>query len=117
MGLAIAAYREDHNGEYPSTGQPGNGYGSLALLYPDYVSYVRLFVCPSDPDIDGQQVAAMPNWSLGPHTCSYIYNDTVKASDPPDSMVLYDKHADIHNGGRNVLLSDGRVVWVTAADF
>lgn len=94
IGLASSMYQNDHDGEWPFS--PDGSLASLSLLFNQYVSPHRYFVCPSTSD-----------------------------DAPGDLLVAYDKtpvhrrksHIIFSREGRNVLFSSGYAAFVLEDDF
>ena len=144
IGKGFQLYSGDFNDYYPSVREPGststNPMKSLGLLFDQYVSACKIFVCPSTGDkCDNLQ----PGQSFAPHgaagstttenasrQCSYGYDDTrgvnttsniVIAADAPPatgSTTTGGKagNSDNHQGqGQNVLLYGGdTVMWANS---
>jgi len=79
-----------------ANGKSGNFPDALTDLYPGTVSNMKLLVCP---------VAAEG-------TILYECNKGLTTKSAPDTPLLYDAKGN-HEGGRNVLLVSGKVVWMT----
>jgi prepilin-type N-terminal cleavage/methylation domain-containing protein/prepilin-type processing-associated H-X9-DG protein len=47
IGLAVAQYTGDYDGSFPYKTNYGDGTDDWNLLYPDYISSVSVFTCPS----------------------------------------------------------------------
>jgi len=114
IGIAVQAYSMDHKGQLPTTGTPGDRFGSLDLLIQEgYLDGARLFHCPSD----AVAPSGMTSRGLTDATCSYFYDNTVRPDAASDTMIVYDESVDIHGDGRNVLFMDGSVRWLLESDF
>ncbi len=101
IGVGCIMWAEDHDEQYPS---------SLKDLYPDYISELGVFVCPSTDD---EVTSAEEIDEKG----SYIYVSGLSEDSPPDAVLAYERE-DNHGGeGRNVLFVDGHVEWVREDEF
>jgi len=87
----LQAYADDHKGKFPTR---------VMDLVPRYHSDVTPFQCPV----------------AGDGTRLYESNPGLTVDSPPDTPLLFDR-ADNHEGGRNVLLVSGDVVFMSEADF
>jgi hypothetical protein len=87
----LKKYADDHKGKFP------NGAWDLV---PTYASDMTPFQCPVGGD----------------GTRMYEGRASVTVDSPPDSPLLFDP-ADQHEGGRNVLLANGEVVFMSEEDF
>ncbi len=103
IGLGCKMWAQDHDGEYPS---------SLALedLYPDYISELRVFVCPSTEDEVTRAEEIDENGS-------YVYVTGLSEDSPPDAVLAYDREENHGGEGRSVLFVDGHVEWVREHEF
>jgi len=144
IGKGCTMYSGDFNDYYPSIRSPGTTtsrpLASLALLFDQYVSSNKIFVCPSTSDSCND---LQPGQSFTAHgetpasgerrQCSYGYDDTrgvntkgdivIAADAPPTSGATggttggtaTSKNSDNHfNEGQNVLMYGGDTVfWTT----
>ena len=145
IGLAIAIYANDFGDFYPCFAAPptvgqqldatetseGDSHlgarNMLALLFRNYVTDAKLFVCPSGPEAAGITYkgwfAANEN-DLTEKMCSYAYDPFKMIGYRPTAGVLGDKpygdNADPvvdrnspnhQNVGQNLLFVDGHVEW------
>ena len=143
MGKGCTMYSGDFNDYYPSVRAPGTTtsrpLASLALLFDQYVSSNKIFVCPSTSDScndlqPGNSFSAHGQApSSGTRTqCSYGYDDTRGVNTKGDIVIAADappaagtggggggtgasKNSDNHFGeGQNVLIYGGdTVIWIT----
>lgn len=87
----LKTYAEQHRGRFPS---------DLTSLLPKYIDDMKPFCCPV----------------AGDGTILYEYNPGLTTESPPEAPLLYDRKGN-HEGGRNVLLVGGKVVWMTEEEF
>jgi len=138
IGKGLTLYSGDFNDYYPCVREPGSTasrpMASLALLYDQYVSSKKVFVCPSTTDScedlqPGQtfQAHGAPTTPGNRRQCSYGYDDTrgvnttayiVIAADAPPAAsgeAGLSRNSDNHQGtGQNVLFYGGdTVIWTT----
>lgn len=88
LGLALHMYSQDYGKRFPTSGAPRGegGVASLELLYGEYVTDPRLFICPGDETVtrwDGKG-------RLGPAHCSYGYDHAHVSIDPADVALAAD---------------------------
>ncbi len=127
IGKGCVIYSGDFNDYYPSVREPGTTtsrpLASLALLFDQYVSARKIFVCPSTTDNNKDLQSGN---SFQPHSaqaqsgdlrqCSYGYDDTRGVNTPSDIVIAADapptaggaaggrRNSDNHNGeGQNIL--------------
>jgi prepilin-type processing-associated H-X9-DG protein len=109
IGFALRLYASDNAGLFPP---PEVG---LAALYPKYISYQGVFLCPSVPhkeDISPAEAIA----------AAYEYNNRRQFKISPKQKlstnipIVWDKKGN-HPDGRNVLFVDGRAKWLTEEEF
>jgi len=128
IGLGMKIYSSDYSENYPDDDTaPGNdGAAALGLLYPDYVSAKKSFLCPSSSDQEPAVVASanLPAFFQRPDG-SYGYIDGMSEANKPDSPVAADRLAgesrrsvsgtqpNHGEDGVNVLHNDGHVEWVS----
>ena len=142
IGKGCTMYSGDFNDYYPSVRSPGgtttNPMKSLALLFDQYVSSNKIFVCPSTND-SCNDLQPGSSFSLHGQTatsgtrtqCSYGYDDTRGVNTKGDIVIAADcppttgtgggtstgvsKNSDNHFGeGQNVLMYGGdTVIWCT----
>jgi prepilin-type N-terminal cleavage/methylation domain-containing protein len=110
IAIALHSYALEHGGEFPQ---------DLSDLYPDHISDLKTFICPSDMDAsdiaqDGSDIDV---------TTSYLYSRGWGERDPLDTILVCDKN-DIfgkdtnHDGeGGNVAYLNGKVKWVDTDDW
>ncbi len=109
IGTAITAYASDpaHPGKRPE----GSSLTEVAkLLYPDYVSDLRSWACPSDKEVSAAK--SIETFDSG-NNCSYSYVSgyLVGTTDSPSTAPLLFDEDDNHGALiRNVLFLDGHVV-------
>ncbi len=142
--LGIKTYTPDYNEWYPTDAAPGetvsvgSHYKALGILYPNYVSSLDVFTCPSSgdkmpsPADDRSSYDGLP---FRPEECkvtSYAYgyngetanNKAWTESAPTETRILADRHAtkvlqtDSNHklDGRNAAYADGHVKWVSGKD-
>jgi len=130
IGLGMKIYSSDFSEWYPEwDGVVANqGASALGLLYPDYISAKKSFLCPSaqdsDPEVKSQD--ELPNLFQNDRDGSFAYIDGMDESRKPDSPVAADRLAgqsrdgntDANHGedGVNVLHNDGHVSWVSGKE-
>lgn len=138
--LGIKTYTPDYNEWYPTSAGEDEAinvrshYKDLGILYPDYVSSLDVFTCPSSGDRMPKDRAddtydAKPFRPREARQVSYAYGyngmgDKNKAwteAAPSETRVLADRHAsktlqpDSNHklDGRNVAFADGHVKWIS----
>jgi hypothetical protein len=113
---AMEQYRAGF-GAFPSNGIPGDSDGSLALLYPRYISDPRVLICPFDRGQENKEhrYGGGIEWSPGPVWCSYFYNNVLPQDPASAYLILCDKrsHPDWAIGGRSVAESKGSCFWLS----
>ena len=87
----LKGYADQKGGEFPP---------DLTALVPRYVRDMKDFLCPV----------------VGDGTLMYQYTSGLTTESPAGAPLLYDRK-DSHEGGRNVLLVGGKVVWMTEEEF
>jgi hypothetical protein len=87
----LRRYAQGHKGPFP---------GSLMQLMPKYIDTMTPLCCPTFSD----------------GTLQYEYTTGLALESPPETPLLYDP-AGNHEGGRNVLLVSGKVVWMTEEEL
>jgi len=124
IGLACNMYSNDYSEEWPFS--EAGSLASLSLLFPQYLSPRRDFVCPSTDD-DANGIG--PGVVFKEHQCSYEYlpgklGVPLGSDAPNDLIVAYDKTPVHHRrslvssaAGRNVLFSDGHVAFTVEDAF
>ncbi len=98
IGLSCHEYAADNGGLFPD---------NLSRLYPEYMSTLDIFICPSSND----KVQSLERIE---QDGSYVYVHGVSANNPEDTLLVYDKPTSHHpydNPGRNELYLDGNVEW------
>ena len=135
MGYALIQYSDVADEFFPYFG-PGGGTGppvsistmnSLALIYPEYISSVQSFKCPSTKDQPTINTTTIGNYTLAsfgaePYHPSYGYDDNLAfrdltaddaiTADMDGSSVLNPESGTAnHRGGQNVLYFDGHAKW------
>ena len=113
IGLALRMYSQDYREYFPDTGTV-SGLGDaatprvisdLGLLYPNYVSATKTFVCPSDM-YHVTATGTTATWSEGAailastasqdeHGCSYAYALNTNESVDVDTVLLADKSGSV----------------------
>lgn len=130
IGLGLKLYSSDFNERYPNPNiiVGNDGAKALGLLYPDYISAKKSFLCPSstdvDPDVADQD--SLPAIFKGTDHGSFAYIDGLDESEKPDSPVAADRKAGLSRvgvtaanhgeDGVNVLHNDGHVSWVSGKE-
>ena len=102
VGLGYVMWTMDHDGQYPS---------SLKDLYPDSISGLGVFVCPSAED---EVTSAEEIDEKGSYICVPVPG--LSDDSRPDAVLAYDRKGN-HSGGRNVFFVDGHVEWVSEDEF
>jgi len=138
--LGIKNYTQDYDEYYPTSAKPDKEinvethYKDLGILYPDYVSSVDVFTCPSSgdkmprtrmTDADDSkpfrdQEARQVSYAYGYDGCEGKKRPWTEAA-PTETRVLADRHAsqplnEASNhrlDGRNVAFHDGHVKWIS----
>ena len=111
----------------PSKANPGTGAtGSrhIQLLFDEvFLDDPEVAICPASTDVPATRNAA-GGYTLGVGTCSYLWNlQPLTWSSPADIPLATCKAEkdgpgnDCHHGGRNVLLLQGNVKWISSAEF
>ena len=95
IGLACHMYAQDNNGVFPD---------KLSLLYPEYISSLRIFVCPSTDD----KISSLDEID---ENMSYVYIGGLTEDNDPDTVLVYEKPGNHGKAGYNELFLDGRVKW------
>lgn len=110
IALALHSYAVDNKDRFPD---------DLSDLFPEYISDVKIFICPSDIDAsdidkDGSDIDV---------TTSYLYSRGWSEKDPLETILACDKN-DIfgketnHRGkGGNIIYLNGNVKWVDTEDW
>lgn len=137
--LGIKTYTPDYNEWYPTSTDPANSvspashYRDLGILYPNYVSSLDVFTCPSSgnkmPRRDDESRDAEPFTSTEGNQVSYAYgyngesgsNKAWTEAAASETRVLADwkSAADLTSDsnhkldGRNAAFADGHVKWVS----
>ncbi len=137
IGLGLIMYSNENLEEYP----PGaTAMTALNVLYPDYVSERKAFMCPSDNLVTSATNAGITaNDPFDKDECSYGYDRTHGPADDPGVAIAGDRPAnnpannpkdkrspnhggtvsaagnnDIEGYGQNVVYVDGHVEWVAS---
>ncbi len=138
IGLGLIMYSNENNEQFPSS---TSRMLSLNLLYPDFVSERKVYMCPSDNLVTSNSNAGITAGNeFRKDECSYGFDDTHNpADDPgvalvadrpsntalnaPDSNLVSPNHggtvnptnnADIAGKGQNLVYIDGHVEWVAS---
>lgn len=137
--LGIKTYTPDYNEWYPTDAAPGenlsvgNHYKALGILYPNYVSSLDVFTCPSSGDKmprdrDDSSHDGEPFLTNEAKNTSYAYGYNGETTDrgwtesaPTETRILADRLAgkeltsDSNHklDGRNAAFADGHVKWVS----
>jgi prepilin-type N-terminal cleavage/methylation domain-containing protein len=136
IGKAIFSYTQNYEEFFPFSPGPagpplgvddGTNYDvltSLANLYPEYMTTVKVFRCGStenEPNATPNSFATpgVRNWTL--HDTSYGYDCRIKPSAPSSHAIMADMDGSYqadpdtatqnHTRGQNVLYVDGKVKW------
>jgi len=102
LGLALKMYAQDYKEYYPASQAPSTDEPSaitpLSLLYPQYVSTGKTFICPSDLGHKTTSAIVYNSAPLQDTTggtdnagCSYAYAQYCNESVDVDTVVLVDK--------------------------
>jgi tetratricopeptide (TPR) repeat protein len=100
LKMAIDMYSLDH----------GDRFKELSDLYPTYVKDFQIFTCPT---AEGAKISRQEDID---EKSSYIFRKGLPES-PPDAWVLCEKPSNHGGEGGHVLLSNGEVKWLDAADL
>ena len=128
FGLALNMYAADWNecfsttvllnedGDHLTALTGDEGMAGLALLYPDYVTDINLYVCPSttdDPDVAADLIDnTKVSYGYDPrHATTHPAGTAVGADRPPDTPAAGDRSVNHEEDGQNVLFVDGHVKW------
>ena len=91
IGLALFIYAEEHGGKFPP---------SVSTLFEEeYIADRRLIDCPATKEIGSKEDP------------EYIYVPGLSAKDPGTRELLADKDTNHAGGWRNVLYTNGAVLW------
>ena len=127
IGYGLHLYSGDHGEAFPRAA--GDPMASLGLLYPDYISDGKVFICPKAPaparpiaaaDVPRGEKTAATVFTAG-HS-DYGYDSDHTAAHPPGVAVAADKGtgrgvSPNHGGdGQNVLYIGGNVEWHRTSD-
>jgi len=113
IGLALHMYTQDWDEYFPDLGETGaDNWGCLTSpsagsFYPNYISSLAMFVCPSSSDtVDNES-------EIGPDG-SFAYNDELLEMSNSDTVMACDKSTTHHTNPNvlNVLYMDGHVAVV-----
>ena len=121
--LACGMYASDHDGEWPFSER--GSLASLSLLFDQYMSCRKNYVCPSMPDDACTLTAGVVFRS---HQCSFDYLPGLTGiplgAGAPDGLLVAHEKTPVHrpgglfgNYGRNVLFSHGLVEFVEEGEF
>jgi len=108
LGLAMHMYAQDWDDYFPdqTTGATAGGADDWEFgFYPNYISSLAVFECPSDGAYTVTDEANISECS------SYAYNDNLTEMDDADTSVACDKAVSFHTNPNiiNVLYLDGHV--------
>jgi prepilin-type N-terminal cleavage/methylation domain-containing protein/prepilin-type processing-associated H-X9-DG protein len=138
IGISLMVYADDYRGFYPGGNDwmtSGEEPGILtALVYPDYIPQLKVFLCPSRSDLrapepeDDHLGGSYPYMGLELarfEDILAIFGPSpprpLRTSSPPEAMVLSDDHTNHMRGedvvGGNLLYADGHAVWVHPGTF
>ncbi len=117
IGLALHLYSSDYDERFPEVDmtEANDGTRVLGLLYPDYLSALKSFVCPSssDPEPDspsqtqGSTETAAP-WNTSDEMGSYAFVDGFTETADPDSPVAGDRNFYQDRKTANLTLNHGQ---------
>lgn len=96
-GLAIHMYAQDNAGRFPE---------SLKQVYPEYISSLKLFVCPSRKKIKEKSV--LKDFNL----CYEYVVGKITEHYPVECLLMFDKEDNHNKEGRNAVFVDGHVEWI-----
>ena len=122
FGLALRMYAQDHDGVYPA--------GLTALYDAEYVTDPYLFQCPKARAAAGEPPAQYVNPThtmdgyvpvdpeLHAEKIDYCYIAGLRSDDDSGYIVMFDEEGNhaAREGGVNVLLADGNVVWLESPE-
>ena len=105
LGLAMHMYAQDYDDYFPNQGVGGPGDWQDVDFYPNYISSLAVFECPSDGAFHVTEEKDI--WG----TTSYAYNNDLTEMDDADTAVACDKSTAFHTSPNivNVLYLDGHV--------
>lgn len=112
--LASIQYAMDHDGAFPPDFE--------TLLKLAYLTAPKVFIAPASgdevrADYPGElKNATMADLKLGPENCSYVFVWKARHSDPPNTIVIYEKKP-FTRGGRIVGFNDGHVEFIPEEKF
>ena len=103
IGLALKMYSQDYREYFPITqpisGDEPSAGAPLALLYPQYVSAVKTFICPSDLGHKTSSGATSPLSDVTGGTAdvglSYAYGQYMNEEIDVDTVIVVDKSGDV----------------------
>ena len=108
LGLALHMYAQDWDESFPDLDVTGanNWNAENTKFYPNYISSLKVFECPSGSDAVTTAGANV----IGAQT-SYAYNDNLTEMDDSDTAIACDKSVSYHTSPNiiNVLYLDGHV--------
>jgi hypothetical protein len=108
MNNALQLYADANGGAFPDGTTP---YAALQKLYPEFMPNPDLLAGISG-DIKATVTILHTNGSLSSDDCSWMYLPGLKSSDPPDTILIYERRTGLYvNGfrkkGRAVGFVDG----------
>lgn len=134
IGLATHLYSSDYDERFPEIDATEANAGTrvMGLLYPDYLSALKSFQCPSSSDPEpvnpgtgsGTTEVAEP-WTTSQEQGSYAYVDGFTETADPDSPMAGDRNFQVDRtvatsltlnhgqDGVNCLYVDSHVSWVS----
>ena len=124
LGLALHMYAQDYDDYFPKEATTSVGKDNLGIeddetsvmnFYPDYVSSLSLFVCPSSSDTVGNESDIAASSSYGYNSPA---NYALTEMDDSDTPMMCDIDDDYHTNPNiiNVLYLDGHVSALKGGD-
>jgi len=102
IGLACHVYADENDGAFPA---------SLQSTYPIFIDNRKVFVCPGPQPPPGFWEAALRR-RVKPADRNYVYVSGLRADDPGDCVLAFDRLENHGHKGRNVLFADAHVSWI-----
>lgn len=98
ISIALRMYASDYGEWFPP---------NLSELYPDYISYLKVF---QDPSGGGRLIESKSD--IDSKDSSYVYIPGYHVESPPSLVIVIDRSMDNHRDGLYLLTLDGRVHWL-----
>jgi len=102
IGMACQIYADDNDGAFPT---------DLSLLYPEYLDSVRVFACTAKP---GKWWKFTGTRKLPPEAIGFVYVSGLRADDPGDCLLAFDRPGNHQGPGGNVLYADAHAGYMNS---